>query len=139
MLDREWDGAPGSADTIREDLLHQMWKTGWPVAACEVVVLDPELETWIWADSPVVPDVLRMSWTDIWTLAYRHEYWVAGQPKPVRPKELLETILSRQGRPHSSALFQEIARRVGLRSCVDPAFVLLRETLLSWFAASGNG
>jgi hypothetical protein len=48
---------------------------------------------------------------------------------------LLEAVLRQQGRPRSAAVFQELADRVGLAGCQDPAFVLLRETLVGWFGS----
>ena len=98
-----------------------------------MVVIDPELEMWVWADSPVVAEVLRTPWEEMRALAKQSGYWRQGQAKPQEPKALLEAVLRQQRRPRSAAIFQELARRLGLASCTDPAFVLLRETLAKWF------
>jgi hypothetical protein len=133
MLDAAWDGAPGDAAGLRIQLLSRMQAKGWGQNDCQVIVIDPELEIWVWADSTEVPGILRTSWDDIHALARKTGYWDEGQPKPRQPKELLEALLRQQRRPRSSALFQEIARKVGLSRCQDPAFVMLRETLQAWF------
>ena len=133
LLDAAWEGAPGDADMLRTDLLRRLHLKGWSADRCQVVVISPELEAWAWADSPAVPEVLRTSWTDIRALADRHGGWPEGHAKPNDPKALLEAVLRQQGRPRSAAIFQELAGRVGLAACTDPAFVLLHETLVGWF------
>ncbi len=134
VIDLAWDGAPaGGAEQLRADLLQQMAVKGWDEGRCQIIVIDPELEAWVWADSDVVPQVLRSTWEEIHDLANELACWAVGDPKPTQPKELLEALLRQQRRPRSSALFQELAQRVSLTRCQDPAFTLLRETLSRWF------
>jgi hypothetical protein len=134
ILDQEWDGTPGDATHLRDTVLQRLYSSGWHAGACEVIVCDPELEAWVWSGSKHVPEALRTTWDAIHTLAQERGYWAGGAPKPSRPKELLEAILRQQRRPRSSAIFQELARQVGLRRCQDPAFNRLRHALASWFA-----
>ena len=135
VIDAEWDGAPaGGAEQMRSRLLHQMATKGWGADRCQIIVLDPELEAWVWSTSNIVPDVLRTTWDEIHALARQMACWNEGQAKPCRPKELLESILRQQKRPRSSALFQELAGKVSLNSCQDTAFSALRDTLKEWFA-----
>ncbi len=129
LLDSEWAGAPGDAVYLRGTLQQQLYNNGWNANNAEVIVIDPELEIWIWSDSPVVAEELRKPWNSIYTLAQKRGDWLKGQPKPIRPKELLDAILRQQNRPRSSAIFQAIARRVGLTRCQDKAFILLRQTV----------
>jgi len=135
VLDQAWNGAPEDAASMRQAIGQGLQARGWATEAYEVIVMEPELECWVWASSPVVPDVLRTTWDDIRALARQHAYWADGEMKPSQPKELLEAILRQQRRPRSSAIFQDLARRVGLAQCQDPAFTLLRETLALWFVA----
>jgi hypothetical protein len=134
LLDWAWDGAPGNAAFIQQELLTRLQQGGWPGGRAQVIVLEPELEIWIWATSSHVPEVLRTSWDEIHILAQARGYWLAGHNKPSQPKELLEAILKRQHRPRSAAIFQELVRRVGFARCQDPAFLLLCQTLKAWFA-----
>lgn len=138
LLDAAWEGAPGGAGHLCSELVRRLGAKGWGPERCQVIVIRPELEAWVWADSAMVPAVLRTTWDDIHALARRQGYWDEGRPKPDEPKALLEALLRQQRRPRSSALFQELARRVGLARCQDPAFVLLRETLVSWFGERGK-
>jgi hypothetical protein len=135
MLDAAWDGAPGNADFLRQALLGKLTACGWTQDRCQVIVIDPELEIWVWANSPIVPEVLRTSWEAIRVLADRHGYWREGAAKPHEPKALFEAVLWQTRRPRSGAIFRELARRVGLAGCQDMAFVLLRETLAGWFGS----
>ncbi len=57
------------------------------------------------------------------------------QSKPDRPKEAMEKILRMQRKPRSSAIYLELAQKVGLKHCQDCAFRKLKETLSSWFPA----
>lgn len=138
LLDAAWAGAPGSADFLRATLLQRLQDSGWPPDRCQVVVIEPELEMWVWVESPAVPEVLRTSWPDIHQLGRRRDFWREGEVKPHEPKALLEAVLRQQRRPRSAAIFQELAQRLGLASCTDPAFVLLRETLARWFGPSNR-
>jgi hypothetical protein len=133
ILDREWGGAPGDADYQRKAILEQLLASGWQADNCEVIVCDPELEAWVWSTSNHVPTILRTTWEEIHSLANSRSYWAAETPKPQRPKELLECILLRQSRPRTSAILEELAAKVSLKTCNDPAFNHLKEKLASWF------
>jgi len=133
VLDREWAGAPGDAVYLRENLRQRVYNNGWDASNAEVIVIDPELEIWVWSDSPVIAEELRTTWNKIRHLAQQRGDWATDQVKPSRPKELLEAILQQQDRPRSSALFQTLAARVGLMRCQDEAFMRLRQTLQNWF------
>lgn len=134
LLDRQWSGSPGNSDTLRAQIGQRLEQSGWPPDRYVVVVADPELEAWVWADSQVVAEELRLDWSAIRALGKERGFWPADAAKPIYPKELLEAILFRQRRPRSAAIFQAIARRVSLEQCADPSFILLRETFQRWFA-----
>jgi hypothetical protein len=133
LMDQAWQGSPGDARTLSETMHEQIARTGWTAPTFQVVVIEPELEAWVWAASPAVPEVLRTTWEAIQELAQRRNYWSTGDLKPHEPKALLEAVLRQQRRPRSAAIFQALARRISLSRCQDPAFALLRETLARWF------
>lgn len=135
VLDHQWEGAPADPELVRGDLLRRLGGTGWAREACEVIVVVPELEVWVWGSSRAVPDVLRCDLRTIRQIADEHSWWPTSEPKPIAPKELLEAVLRRQRRPRSASIFEELAQRVSVERCTDPSFVLLRETLQRWFAA----
>jgi hypothetical protein len=141
VFDREGSGQEErDARAIAADLRARLARSGWDQRAA-VIVIDPELEAWVWSDSPHVKATL--GWTDRrlsprqW-LAARGE-WPAERAKPPRPKECLEAVLRKTTRRFSSAIFAELAGRVSLEHCVDPAFRELGETLREWFATPERG
>jgi len=107
---------------------------GWENRAA-AVVLDPELEAWIWSDSPEVDRVL--GWAELPPLRtwLRSQGFTFSAHKPDRPKEAVEAALRFVRRPRSSAIFRELAERVSLERCRDPAFAKLRQCLGNWFPA----
>ena len=137
MLDRE--GCGRQQKTRREleqeveDILRQ---SGWAERAA-AIVLDPELESWVWSDSPEVE--MGLGWRDRNTSLRQ---WLVSKgllaldcPKPLRPKEAMEETLRFLRRPRSSSIYQQIAKKVSFTRCDDPAFKKLKSILLSWFPA----
>ena len=135
VLDAEWDGSPG-ADTIRTDLTARIKATGWSEEAFKVIVIDPELEAWIWQRNQRVAAALKFSSVPEMVEAVQAAKiaWPDGQPKPSRPKEALEAVATKKRKiGYSSALHRSITASVTLVGCQDEAFQCLRNTLQSWF------
>ena len=137
VFDRE---GCGQEQLTREELeaeVEQQLAADWADKAA-VIVIDPELEEWLWSNSPHVATAL--GWRD--TTKSIHQWLVekallpvATQVKPDRPKEAVEAVLRHVRKPRSSAIYREIAGKVSLTSCVDPAFQKFRQTLRGWFPA----
>ncbi len=138
LLDVAWEGSPGDSAEIEQTIQTDLDRRGWQGQSA-VIALDPELEAWVWANSPHVPTELGMTWEQIKQLAEREGYWSPDTVKPAHPKALLEDVLYRTRKRRSSALFMRLTRRVGLAACQDAAFVRLRETLRAWFPATSGG
>jgi hypothetical protein len=136
LLDVAWEGGPSNSVEIEQEIQADLDQHGWRGRSL-VIALDPELEVWVWADSPHVPAELGMPWEQIKDLGEQKGYWSRGATKPTHPKELLEEVLYRSRKRRSSGLFIRLARRIGLTTCQDTAFVRLRETLQVWFPAQG--
>jgi len=102
-----------------------------------VVVIDPELEIWVFAKSRHVAEIIASgdaeSLQAIW-----QKYSVAGELKPQKPKEAMEEVLRQKRIPRSSSLFRQLAERVSLRDCTDRSFVRLREVLKKWFPSEAR-
>ena len=104
------------------------------------IVLAPELEVWIWSDSPHVDEVLG------WKLRQPSlRRWLVDQgwmnendTKPTRPKEAFESALRVSRIPRSASLFQQLAERVSLRQCTDTSFLQFRNLLQMWFPTLGS-
>jgi hypothetical protein len=138
MFDREGCGINRSAQEIAEDVRHQLAANGWGNRA-EAIVLDPELEVWVFAASPHVEKCLG------WQHPRQLRDWLRGEglwplqnPKPDRPKEALERALRAARQPRSAAIYECLGRSVSLRGCADLAFQRLRDTLALWFPAGGR-
>jgi hypothetical protein len=138
MLDRAWEGAPAStAHDLRHLLLKQLEVKGLETWA-DVVVLDPELEVWVFSDSPNVDVCLgwlrRQSGLRDWLQS--HGLWAEGESKPKDPKQAVERALREVGKPRSSSMYRQMARDVSVKRCVDPAFQQFSTLLRHWFPAN---
>lgn len=113
-------------------------RKGWPRTLVSVIVLDPELEIWVWSDSPEVDAALGWDQTspDLRSWLVANRYVASLALKPQRPKEAMEAALRQVRRARSSSIFQELAEKVSVNRCNDPAFAKLKLTLTTWFATS---
>ncbi len=136
MLDREGSGreAKMSALAMEQDLENRLQESGWrtpngqPRAAA--VVLDPELEVWVWSRSPHVAAALGLDENSLAAVLQQVDRLPNGKPK--RPKQAMLTALRAGRKPHSPQVFQELARNVSLQAH-ERAFDKLRHTLQTWF------
>jgi hypothetical protein len=60
-------------------------------------------------------------------------YTQQGEVKPKRPKEALEQALRLARKSRSSSIFRQLAQRVSVKRCTDPAFLKFKATLQRWF------
>lgn len=137
VLDRSWDGAPpGDARELEAQLEASLAELD-PVDWLAVVVVDPELEVWVFSDSPHVPEVLGWaeSPAELRRALERQGLWSRERAKPEDPKRAVEWVLRQSRIPRSSSLFRALASRVGVRGCQDPSFTRLRGLLQGWFPA----
>ncbi len=139
------DGCGSGADRLGTQSLVQdrLMRNGW-ADRCKVVVIDPELESWVWAPSHNVSEALGWGpdFGSLRSWLRDRELWPADKPKPPDPKRAMRTAIRNaqpDRRPRLSAtLFDRIARASHPRNCNDPALVEMRETLRSWFPV-GSG
>ena len=141
IFDRE---GSGKERCTRAELEHEVEQrlssSGWQDRAAAIVI-DPELEIWVWSGSPVVDEVLgwrgRPPGLAKWL---KTEGFLRREPiKPDRPKEAMEQALRIVRKGRSSAIFRELAERVSVNRCIDPAFLKLKERLQKWFNAPSPG
>jgi len=132
-LDAEWDGSPGQG-AITEHLIAQIAATGWAADRFNVIVIDPELENWIWQQNDHVARGLGFSNnSELMTDPDLQAAWPQGQVKPSSPKEVLESLLQKRRIPRSSAIYKQITSQVSVRHCQDSAFQRLIDSLRTWF------
>jgi hypothetical protein len=119
---------------LEQDIERSLAESGWGERAA-VVVLDPELEAWVWSDSPHVERVLGWQGHEppLRQWLETQDYVMAAKPKPRHPKEAMEAALRSTRTPRSSSLYRQLAERVSLARCTDDAFIKFRSMLQVWF------
>jgi len=138
LFDREGCGKNGlSREEIERELEDRLAASGWNDRA-GVIVVDPELESWVWSDSPHVSTILGWNQRAAALAAHLEKKGLKtpGQIKPPRPKEAVEEALRHVRKQRSSALYKQLAESVGLSRCVDPAFKKFRNKLVEWFGSA---
>ncbi|MCD6120154.1 hypothetical protein J7K50_10025 [bacterium] len=139
-----------SADEIQQDLEARL-RPDWEERA-RVIVIDPELEIWVWGPSPVVGRII--DWPsdrgDIkeWIMSqrvknappfFRGDEYVSDENGKIRPpKEAFELVMRESRKRRSSRIYEQLASKAGLSKCDDPAFIRLRETLREWFPPNNS-
>jgi len=133
VLDQKFGGQRPAAE-VREEILRNLRANGWPGDRSEVIVIEPELEVWMWQDSVHVeaavgyrrPPSLR-------DFLGRDDLWPRGDAKPPQPKTLLKSVCRHNAVPYSAAVHREIAENIRVKDCRDDAFRRLVDTLRRWF------
>ena len=140
VLDNEWEGSPGP-EVIQRNMKKKLVQNGWREENVEIIVIEPELEVWLWQDAPYMADVLHFNHQPHDSLRQWLEargFWHSADSKPARPKEAFEAIQRATKRPFSGATCGTIAQKISIRRCEDTAFCLLRDTLQRWFPDGGG-
>ncbi len=135
VFDRDGCGKEGKTRSdLEQEVQGNLARNGWNDRA-EVIVIDPELETWVWSDSPHVSGELGWKEDAPPLRAWLHQQgYLANEAeaKPTRPKEAMEAILRKTKTPRSSAIYNSLASKVSFDHCQDPAFQKLKTTLRAW-------
>ena len=99
-----------------------------------VAVIKPEIENWIWLDSPHVQSAIGWERQEsLYTWARANGKMADDDFKPIRPKETMEEALRISNTSKSSAIYKKIAASVSYKKCVDPAFQKVITKLTEWF------
>jgi hypothetical protein len=119
---------------LEQEIEQHLSGNGWRDRAAAIVI-DPEIEIWVWSRVPEVD--IALGWTgrrpSLWEWAVANGHLHAGESKPHRPKEAMEAALSQVRKPRSSVIYRQLAETVDFTPCTDPAFLKLRQTLGNWF------
>ena len=121
-------------DQLESELEHKLNISGWGGRAA-VIVINPELENWIWSDSPHVGKTLGWEKTgaSIKEWLSQKNLWPDGCHKPPDPKEAFMKVLREAKKPRSSSLYQTLAEKVSFTRCSDEAFRKFINTMKKWF------
>lgn len=135
MLDHEGCGQENkSRIAIEESIEKQLADSGWHDRAAAIVI-EPELENWVWSDSPHVN--YSLGWggkqPDLRNWLKSEGFLSDGQLKPSPPKKAMEEALRKAQKARSSSIYLQLAQKVSIDRCTDPAFVKLKKMLTTWF------
>lgn len=126
-------------DELQNEIEANLASNGWgDRAAC--VVIEPELENWVWSESPHVAK--HLGWTD--TSQSLRDYlesigrWEEGAAKPSQPKEAMQHVLKKARIPWSSSIHASLASTVSLQKCSDSGFLRLLGILERWFGVGAD-
>ncbi len=137
MLDHEGSGQESQRVVdLQEELESRLEANGWAEGRARVIVLEPELEMWVWSDSPQVDVCLgwQTHQPDLRTWLRQRNLLAPDALKPADPKKALEAALREVKTPRSSAIYRHLAEQVSFRGCVDPCFNRFRTILTEWFS-----
>jgi len=125
---------PGEVASAVDRRLQQ---SGWGDRA-RCVVIDPELEVWVWSNSQEVDRCLGWGNTSrrLRDWLRKNGHWPADSAKPPAPKKAMEDALRYAQLPHSSSIFRELANSVSLEGCEDDSFQHFRRILQRWVPPS---
>jgi hypothetical protein len=131
ICDREGCGREAfPREQLEATIEQRLRENGWENRAAAIVI-DPELEAWIWGDWTVLARSIR--WTgggaSLKSFLMQQRFLPLDQNKTPRPKEALERVLQEAQIRFSSAVHQSMAEQAEFERCVDPAFLKMRGTL----------
>lgn len=134
IFDLHGSGSNKSRGKIEWEVDAELSRNGWNQRA-KAIVVEPELEIWVWGASKRVSEVLG------WNKKYAElRCWLGGQglwpeedDKPLDPKEAMRRTMREARSRRSPRKFFELASTVSLKGCRDPSFGDFKRTLRSWF------
>ena len=139
IFDREGSGREHlSRAEIEGEVEERLSVNGW-VDRSAAIVLDPELEVWVWSDSGEVPTVLGWGGRQPDLRAWLPQNFKLRPEsgKPIDPKAAFERALELAGAGPPARIFRQLAERVSPKRCTDEAFLKFRSTLQNWFPIAG--
>lgn len=137
MFDKEGCGREKqSREDIQYDVERDLARNGWRDRS-KAIVIDPELEAWIWNGSDEVAHALgwNSNYASLRTWLGETGIFPENDSKPRDPKRAMKSVLNktRARRQPSAALFGSLAASVSLNRCQCPAFNEFKGTLQHWF------
>ena len=136
VFDRHGSGSSFSRDEIERILQEDLERNGWGTRG-RAIVIDPELEAWVWSGSDAVAEALgwRTGYRDLRSWLCEEGMWDRLQTKPRDPKAAMRSVLANTQIRRSARIFGRIASSVPVERCRDAAFAKLKSTLREWYSA----
>ena len=133
IFDRHGCSSSDSRADIQNQVELDLRKNGWKDCS-KAIVIDPELEAWIWGYQEALP---VLGWPGGYD-SLRHwlrqkRLWPASAAKPPNPKRALKAVMGHTKQKRRSEVYEQIAHAANFEHCQDAAFDELRSTLQLWF------
>ena len=132
VLDQQF-GGERPAEEVRDETLKNLQANGWAEDRCSVIVIDPELEVWLWQDNPNVSQAIGFTGPSLRNHLQGNGKWPTGASKPLDPKDTIQELIKPHKALKTKVVYSRIARTVSVVGCIDPAFLLFADTLRGWF------
>lgn len=133
VLDLKWPGSPAASGEALSEMLEASLQQKNLFPWARVLVIAPELEAWVFSDSPHVGEALGWDSPQLRSALAEARLWPEGLAKPPDPKTAVEWALKSKRKPRSSAIYRDLASRVSLQRCEDSSFLRLRQILREMF------
>jgi hypothetical protein len=123
------------AAVVRGEILNNLLRNGWSAECVEVVVIDPELEVWLWQrGNPHIARAFRYNESvSLEAFLEAAGFWSAAASKAARPKETARLLIRQYNAGVPMVVYTRIIENISVRGCQDPAFNLLASALRRWF------
>ncbi len=122
-----------AAAQVEVEVEQRLRVNGWNDRAIAVVV-EPELESWVWVDCDSVATALHWPGpSDLRTWLEGQGLWRQEGGKPGEPKKALLSALRASRQRRSSALYRLLAGQLPIDGCRDRGFGRMRARLTEWF------
>lgn len=134
MLDQNFGGQL-SAAVVRGEILGNLLRHGWSAECVEVVVIDPELEIWLWQRrNPHIASAFGYNGAvSLEEFLEAEGFWPSAAMKPAKPKEAAYLLLRRYRTGVPMVVYTRIIEHISVGGCQDPAFSRLVGALQRWF------
>jgi hypothetical protein len=136
LFDHHGSGAENTPrQEIEQELEERLSRSGWQEGHASVLVLEPELESWVWSRSTHV--AAHLGWAgqerEMHRFLARQGLWEKGQDKPTDPKRAKEAAMRERRVSSTAQVFSELAQSVSVEGCQDRTFLKFRRKLQDWF------
>lgn len=137
VLDKQFGNEGLKTDQVKSAIEENLRDSGWDDDHYAVVVIDPELEVWLWQDNAHVEQCLKYQGAKSLraTLADSGE-WPVDCLKPLQPKDCIQQLIRRNRAGVPTVVYTQIAAKVSVLACQDAMFQALLAQLQTWFPLS---
>jgi hypothetical protein len=128
---------------LQKDITKNMLGTGWKEDSFCVVVIDKELEAWLWAPNVNVAKAFgHGDFDEMREALAQKNLWDEGAPKPNDLKAARNLAAKLGGRKTGGPIFRGVFEGISRRACdlcQENGFISMRRALQTWFPTTKGG